>query len=144
MKYRHRGYKDDEYAADRGKKKAPPEKRDDGLPRHRLAEKRVATLVFRCHNCGFQQVAPESVGSAETCAGCSQALHCCMNCMMFDPGVPRECREGLVTVAVGSKRTANECPHFRAKAVLDATGRREESGRPLTAREAFDNLFKKK
>jgi len=145
MKYRHRGYKDDEYGKERKKQEAPPKKRDDGMPpRSRLAEKRVSTLVFRCHSCGHQEVAPETFGLDERCAGCGQQLHCCMNCMKFDPGVPRECREPLVTVAVESKRTANTCEYLQAKAVLDSTGRREEAGRAPSAREAFDALFKKK
>ena len=145
MKYRHHGYKDDEYDKERKRQPTPKKKVDDGMPpRSRLAEKRISTLVFRCHNCGRQAVAPETVGTAELCAGCGQALHCCMNCVKFDPGVPRECREPLVTVAIYSKRAANECVYFQPKAVLDATGRREEAGRPLTARQAFDDLFKKK
>ena len=144
MKYRHHGYKDDEHEKER-KKGAPPKKRDDGMPpRSRLAEKRLSTLVFRCHNCGRQEPAPETFTLEARCAGCGQALHCCMNCMKFDPGVPRECREPLVTIAVESKRQANSCSYLQAKAVLDSTGRREEAGRPLTAREEFDNLFKKK
>jgi hypothetical protein len=145
MKYRHHGYKDDEHKREREHKPQPPKKRDDGMPpRSRLAEKRVSTLVFRCHNCGRQAVAPDMVGLDETCSGCGQALHCCMNCVKFDPGVPRECRELLVTVALFSKRTANACEYFQPKAVLDATGRREEAGRAPTARQAFDDLFKKK
>lgn len=143
MKYRHHGYKDDEYKKER--KPAPaPKKRDDGMPpRSRLAEKRAATLVFRCHNCGQQSVAPDTVGPAEICAHCSQPLHCCLNCMQFDPGVPRECREPRVTTAIFSKRAANECAYFTPKSVLDSTGRRQESAKPASARQAFDDLFKK-
>ena len=103
----------------------------------------MSTLVFRCHNCGRQAAAPETVGTAELCTGCGVALHCCMNCSQFDPGVPRECRDERVTTALFSKRNANECPWFAPKAVLDATGRREDAGRPMTARQAFDDLFKK-
>ena len=145
MKYRHHGYKDDEYTKERTKGAPPPKKRDDGMPpRSRLAEKRISTLVFRCHNCGYQLAAPDTISLDARCASCAQPLHCCLNCMKFDPGVPRECREVLVTVALESKRAANDCAHFQPKAVLDATGRREEAGRPPSAREAFDNLFKKK
>src|SRR5439155_7274652 len=70
VKYRHHGYKDDEY--DRERKRAPqPKKQDDGMPpRSRLAEKRMATLVFRCHNCGRQAAAPEEIARDEKCAGC--------------------------------------------------------------------------
>lgn len=144
MKYRHHGYKDDEYDKERKKPSAPKAKRDDGMPpRSRLAEKRPSTLVFRCHHCGRQAPAPETVAFDEVCAGCGQALHCCMNCVKFDPGVPRECREPLVLTAYFSKRTANDCAHFAPKGVLDSTGRREDSAKPITARQAFDDLFKK-
>jgi hypothetical protein len=147
MKYRHHGYKDDEYDRERKKPegasgpKGP--KKDDGLPRSRLAEKRPSTLVFRCHNCGRQAIAPETVAADETCMGCGQALHCCMNCLQFDPGVARECREARLTEAVFSKRAANACEYFAPKVVLDATGRRQEAARPASARQAFDDLFKK-
>lgn len=143
MKYRHHGYKDDEY--DKERKKAPaPKKVDDGMPpRSRLAEKRIASVVFRCHNCGRQIAAPEQVGGDEVCAGCGQALHCCMNCMQFDPGAPRECLEPRVTTAVFSKRSANDCGYFAPKAVLDSTGRRQDAAHPPSARQAFDDLFKK-
>lgn len=145
VKYRHRGYKEDENDRERKKPQAPKPRVDDGMPRpSRLAEKRISTLVFRCHNCGRQAVAPETVGAGELCAGCGVALHCCMNCSQFDPGVPRECRDARVTSALFSKRAANECPWFAPKAVLDSTGRREEAGRPITARQAFDDLFNKK
>jgi hypothetical protein len=144
MKYRHHGYKDDERDKER-KARPAPQKKDDGMPpRSRLAEKRVSTLVFRCHNCGRQTVAPESLGFQDVCAGCGQALHCCMNCVKFDPGVPRECREPLVTSALYSKRAANMCEFFLPKAVLDSTGRREEAARAPSARQAFDDLFRKK
>src|SRR5207249_9882911 len=86
VKYRHRGYKDDEYDKERKPAPAPKKKQDDGMPpRSRLAEKRAATLVFRCHNCGRQTVAPDAVAPEETCGGCGQPLHCCLNCMQFDP-----------------------------------------------------------
>lgn len=146
MKYRHHGYKDDEHDKDREKSRPKPQqKRDDGMPpRSRLAEKRPSTLVFRCHNCGRQEPAPETFAFDAKCIGCGAALHACMNCMKFDPGVPRECREPLLVAAIASKRAANTCAFFQAKSVLDATGRREDAGRPQTAREAFDNLFKDK
>ena len=146
MKYRHHGYQDAEYEKERkGVGESRPKKReDDGMPRpSRLAEKRTASLVFRCHNCGRQVAAPETVAPDEKCAGCGQELHCCMNCKQFDPGVPRECREPQVTVAVFSKRTANACAFFAPKTVLDSTGRRQDAARPATARQAFDDLFKK-
>ena len=143
MKYRHHGYQDADYKKER--KQAPaPKREDDGMPRpSRLAEKRPSTLVFRCHNCGRQALAPEAVSATEMCTGCGTPLHCCMNCMQFDPGVPRECREPAVTVALFSKRDANECSYFAPKAVLDSSGRRQEAARAPSARQAFDDLFKK-
>ena len=70
VKYRHHGYKDDEHDKERRAPAAPKKREDDGMPRpSRLAEKRISTLVFRCHNCGRQVVAPESVGAAEACPG---------------------------------------------------------------------------
>ena len=144
MKYRHHGYKDDEYDKERKKGGAPKKKVDDGMPpRSRLAEKRMASVVFRCHNCGHQAAAPEEVAKDEVCAGCGVPLHCCMNCMKFDPGAPRECLEPNVTTAVFSKRGANDCAWFAPRAVLDSTGRRQDAARPASARQAFDDLFKK-
>ena len=144
MKYRHHGYKDDEYEKDRKQAPQQQKRKDDGMPpRSRLAEKRMATLVFRCHNCGRQAEAPEQIARDEKCGGCGMALHSCMNCMQFDPGVPRECRDARVTVATYSKRDSNDCTYFSPKSVLDSTGRRQDAAKPPSARQAFDDLFKK-
>ncbi len=146
MKYRQPGYRDSEYKEEREKKR----QEDHGPrgPREPRGMSREARLVMRCFQCGHQEPAAESIETGALCANCSAPLHCCRNCVHFDPGARFECRE-KITARIASKTVANECASFRPGTVLDATGRRivtpgPAPDRPTSARDAFDALFKKK
>jgi hypothetical protein len=146
MKYRQPGYRDSEYKEEREKKR----QEDHGPrgPREPRGMAREARLVMRCFQCGHQEPAVESIEPGGRCAKCGAPLHCCRNCIHFDPGARFECRE-KIKVRVASKTAANDCAFFRPETVLDATGRRivtpgPSSDRPTSPRDAFDALFKKK
>jgi len=146
MKYRQPGYRDSEYKEEREKKRT--DNSGPRGPREPRGMAREARLVMRCHQCGNQVMAGDTVETGALCASCSAPLHCCRNCIQFDPGARFECREKVVT-RVASKVTANICPQFRPETVLDATGRRivtpgPAAEPPSSARDAFDALFKKK
>lgn len=149
MKYRHHGYRDDDYR----KERAPKEKREKRGPREITT--REATLVMRCWECGNQQSPDEGIDIESTCSNCSADLHCCRNCLHFDPGARFECRQPI-DKAFRDKTVRSNCTLFEARPVLDATGRRATGGPGLRSRDgasptasvdsdgkdAFDRLFK--
>jgi hypothetical protein len=139
LKYRQPGYHDKDYKEEREKRRQ--EDRGPRGPREPRGMAREARLVMRCFQCGHQEPAPESLGAGALCPSCRAPLHCCRNCVHFDPGARFECRQPI-PAPVRSKIQANDCTLFAPAAVLDATGRRLST--PGGARAAFDALFKKK
>ncbi|MGH9748909.1 MAG: hypothetical protein ACRD6R_03165 [Candidatus Polarisedimenticolia bacterium] len=152
MKYRQPGYRDDEY-----KDQKDRQRRDDRGPRGPRGPRgmeREAAVVTRCHQCGHQAPAPESLPTSALCPKCRAAMHCCRNCVHFDPGARFECKQPIPKRLL-SKTAANICDLFRPETVLDATGRRiaapagaspgAPAGKPVSpGRAAFEALFKKK
>ncbi|HET6373077.1 MAG TPA: hypothetical protein VFG76_07210 [Candidatus Polarisedimenticolia bacterium] len=149
MKYKHKGYRDSEKRGGKDEKRDPPKPRTPEERQLRHMMERSANVVLRCHQCSAVAHSAESLTSLSTCASCGAALHVCRNCANFDTAARWECRAPIES-AVPDKTAANECAHFKANTVLDATGRRAgsgaaaEPGNALDARAAFENLFKKK
>jgi len=150
LKYRQPGYRDQDYKEEREKKRS--EDHGPRGPRSPRGMEREATLVMRCHQCGHQEPVPEQVETHALCPKCRAALHCCRNCVSFDPGARFECRQPIPK-RLESKTSANICDFFRPESILDATGRRiaappakpDEAGKRVTpGRAAFEALFKKK
>ncbi|PYS95147.1 MAG: hypothetical protein DMF50_09975 [Acidobacteria bacterium] len=148
MKYRQPGYHDKDYKDEREKRKEND--RGPRGPREPRGMAREARLVTRCFQCGHQQPAPESLDPGALCPSCNAPLHCCRNCVHFDPAARFQCREPI-PAKILSKTAANACTFFRPETVLDATGRRivtpapaPEPDKETSARAAFDALFKKK
>lgn len=149
MKYRQPGYHDKEYKEDREKRRQ--EDRGPRGPRSPRGIERESFLVMRCYQCGRQEPVPERLETGALCPKCRAALHCCRNCVHFDPGARFECRQPIPK-RVESKTAANICDFFRPESILDATGRRIASppGKPADekkvtpGRAAFEALFKKK
>ncbi len=145
MKYRHHGYRDDDYR----KERTPREKYEKRGPREITT--REATLVMRCWECGNQDSPDEGIEIDSHCSHCNADLHCCRNCLHFDPAARFECRQP-VEKAFRDKTVRVECALFEPRPVLDATGRRASTGlRPRNgdsapvgggAKDAFDKLFK--
>lgn len=141
MKYKHKGYRESERRDER--QREAPRKRTPEERQLRHMMERSATLVVRCHQCSTDAGAVETITAASTCGHCGAALHVCRNCAHFDTGARWECR-APIEAPVPDKTAANDCPHFKANTVLDATGRRSGASSPSSARAAFDKLFKKK
>jgi hypothetical protein len=146
MKYRHHGYRDDDYSKDRERKR--PEKRGP-----REITTREATVVMRCWQCGSHQEPDEGPAPLASCTDCKADLHCCRNCQQFDPGARFQCRKPIEK-AFKDKTVLNNCTVFEPRQVLDATGRRAASPAPKREkpsgssngddpRDAFHNLFNK-
>jgi hypothetical protein len=147
LKYRQPGYRDNEYKEERDKRRH--EDRGPRGPREPRGMSREARLVMRCVQCGHQEPAPESLDTGALCPSCRAPLHCCRNCVHFDPGARFECRQPIPKRFL-SKTAANTCVSFKPETVLDATGRRivtpgpAPADKPSDGRAAFDALFKKK
>jgi len=144
MKYRQRGYHEQDYENDnRGRRR---ENKQDDLGNHhqmrslRHAIDREVTVVLRCGRCGHQ--VPSSlldVQKETPCSKCGTPLHSCRHCRKFDTGSRYECLE-TIPARIVDKWAANDCKLFKPAQVLDATGRRAQP--PEDARTAFHNLFK--
>jgi hypothetical protein len=163
VKYRQRGYQDDDRDEERKPKQERPPWRDPDLPGGRLAQPQRAIRVLRCHRCG-QSLPLEQDARGDilpiardvTCGNCSTAVHACRNCVHFDPEKHLECRKPIKVRL--RKDAANDCEWFEPKVAVEMT--RDES-RPEgsfaqtptssspaprsahDAREAFEKLFTK-
>lgn len=144
MKYRQRGYRDDEYneqRRDRQREERPPDLGNRQQIRSlRHAIDREVIVVTRCAGCGHQVPTSQlEIGPETTCSKCGTALHSCRHCKHFDPDARFECRESIEQ-RIPDKGAANECKLFKPMQALDATGRRANTAED--ARDAFHNLFK--
>ena len=146
MKYRQKGYRDDDYDEDRRQNRQPREPRLPDLGNReqirslRHAIDRDTIIVTRCANCGNQVPSSQlEVDHQTTCAKCDTPLHSCRHCKLFDPAARFECR-APITERIADKSAANDCDSFKPVQALDATGRRANSSED--ARSAFHNLFK--
>ena len=163
MKYRHRGYKDDEQDdRERPERVERPPKRDPDLPGGRLSEPQRMIKSLRCHHCGQSfpleldargDILPIRRDAA--CANCQAAVHACRNCSHFDPDAHNECRKP-VKVSY-RKNVANDCELYDPKVSVEMTrdpARSQGSFSPTAsvsgpapktrndARKAFEDLFK--
>ena len=67
---------------------------------------------FQCHEIlSF----PDRVGLREECNSCGSDVHCCKNCLHYDPKFYNSCKESQAE-KVAEKERANRCDHF---ALLD-------------------------
>ena len=144
MKYRQRGYRDDEYEEEHKKSRRREAKTDLGNREQvrslRHAVDRNHTLVMRCSRCGNQVPAELlDVNKESVCSKCQTPLHSCRHCKHFDPGARWECREPI-EARIADKGATNDCALYKPALVLDATGKRADTTQD--ARAAFHNLFK--
>ena len=74
------------------------------------------------------------------CRQCRAALHACRQCVFFDTGVAKHCREPIAE-EVRDKATANFCDYFSVRS--DAF-KPADTQAVLQARAALNDLFSKK
>lgn len=144
MKYRQRGYREDEHSRDREehrRSERPPDLGNREQTRSlKHAIDRETIIVTRCATCGHQVPTSQlEVDHHSTCAKCGTPLHSCRHCKRFDPDARFQCREPI-EVRIADKGAANECVLFKPVQSLDATGRRANTTQD--ARSAFHDLFK--
>jgi hypothetical protein len=91
--------------------------------------------------CAFCDKEIEFEGRAsrnDTCPHCGRDLYCCLQCKFYDPGSYNECKEVLAEKVVDKER-ANICEYFVLKGAKESV-----FGRKAMAKQALENLFKKK
>jgi hypothetical protein len=137
-KYKQRGYQDDDRPREpRREGPAGPRPEREG-PRGRGlgAPQRE---VFRCRDCGAENVVSAALAFDSACHQCRAPLHVCVNCAHFDTSARNECRKPI-PARMPSKTKANTCELYSPKIALETDGGR--SDHPKDPRAAFDALFR--
>jgi len=136
-KYRQRGYQDSGAPAEK-KSFEKPAKKDTFGPRP--LQMPGARDVSRCAQCGTLLT---TLGeSPERCPKCGFELHSCKQCMYFDPSSHFECLQP-VTVRVARKDAKNDCTYYAIRVTREKETTTPVTAKPMDARQAFENLFKK-
>ena len=152
-KYRQRGYMDGDKPEK--KKDRPPE----GRPRQEQIGPRTPRMVgtvtrARCANCG--NVLLPGFDASGQCPRCNLELHCCKQCVHFDTAVRFECTQPIPE-RISPKDAQNNCTFYEFRMTIEkdtapttysqpaqqAAIAAAPPSRPLDARQAFENLFKK-
>jgi hypothetical protein len=94
--------------------------------------------VFRCARCGNRLALP--VEPAGRCARCGVDLHACIQCASFDTSARFECAQPTLTSRVSPKDARNDCSLFAPRTTIE---RQTGTTGPVSARQAFDDLFNK-
>ncbi len=150
-KYKQRGYMDVEQDMRGG---SPREQRPQGprppidITGPRLPRMVQTVTASRCYNCST--TLPNGTDFRGLCPKCSAPLHCCKQCIHFEPSTRFQCLKPI-PARIPAKDQANECDLFEARVTVarDTTagsGPAAMVNAPRNsedARAAFDNLFKK-
>ena len=158
-KYSHRGYRDAEREDKDKKNKSQDRKPPSGGPRGAdqfgpRTPRMVGTVTrARCANCGA--VLTPGFDANGKCPKCQLELHCCKQCRFFDSGAQFECTQP-VPERISPKDAKNNCKFYEFRTTVEkdtapttytqpsAAGTPPPSpSRPMDARQAFDDLFKK-
>jgi predicted RNA-binding Zn-ribbon protein involved in translation (DUF1610 family) len=83
-------------------------------------------MAYYCHSCGNEQIfevkVGVKVGRRDSCPHCGADLHCCKNCVQYDPSLHNKCREPEASF-IRERSEANFCTHFSFK---DSEGWKED------------------
>ena len=96
-----------------------------------------------CHHCGKELRLSGPPARTDACPSCYSDVKVCLNCTYFDPGLNNQCREPQAEWQT-DKAKANFCEFFEIRHVADLTGGGGAQAKARNARDAFDQLFKKK
>ena len=139
-KYRQRGYQDSGRGDERQKESAgaPPPKKDTFGPR--AIQMPGTHAVSRCAQCGaLLQNLAEPPGQ---CPKCGFELHSCRQCTYFDTSSRFECTQPIPE-RIARKDARNECTFYSMRVRVEKETSTPSAARPESARQAFENLFKK-
>lgn len=91
-----------------------------------------------CHSCGNEVKIEGYVSRHDECPRCGADIHCCLNCLHYDPSAHNRCREPQAEW-VTDREKANFCDFF-------TPNKQTSAGKTAPAsdtRKTFDDLFKK-
>ncbi len=131
-KYRQRGYQD---SGRERPEKGPAKKPENFGPRTPNMPGRQS--VLRCGGCAV--VLPAGIDTKGKCPQCGFELHSCKQCAYFDTSSRFECSRPIPE-RIARKDAKNQCSYYAPRFTVE---RETSSARPLDARQAFENLFKK-
>jgi hypothetical protein len=95
------------------------------------------TQPLHCWNCGARLASvPLPLSRHDYCPNCSEALHCCRQCMSWSTDAPGQCLEHRAEPPT-NKESANFCEWF----TLNAEPARASGGKADAARARLDALF---
>ncbi len=138
-KYRQRGYRDDDRREERPSRPAgPPVSKSLEGPRSPVMPPRRG--VSRCAGCGA--ILPQGIDPQGKCPRCGFELHCCKQCVNFDTSQRFECLKPIPKRIPG-KDTRNDCAFYEMRVTVERETSSGGVAKPATARQAFENLFKK-
>jgi hypothetical protein len=137
-KYRQRGYQDS--GDDRAKQSSPerPAKKDTFGPRP--VHMPGSHTVSRCAQCGT--LLPAGIEPTAKCAKCGAELHSCRQCTYFDTSSRFECSQPVLE-RIARKDERNQCTFYSMRVRVEKETSTPAAARPIDARQAFENLFKK-
>lgn len=91
-----------------------------------------------CYACNKELSEDVKIGRKDECPSCGVDLRCCLNCVFYERGVSKQCRE-TVTELVREKGKSNFCEYFVFAENRIAA---PDAGSAL-ARKVLDDLFKR-
>jgi hypothetical protein len=156
-KYRQRGYQESGNAPPNGIGNGHKQKPAGPRPPLDVTGPRLPRLVqavtaSRCFNCST--TLPPGTSFNGACPKCAVPLHCCKQCVHFEPSTRFQCLKPI-PVRIALKDQTNECLSFspRVTVAREASGNGSKIPIPGVnsppprnandARTAFDRLFKK-
>jgi hypothetical protein len=140
-KYRQRGYQDrgDEARQKIEKSAGKPANRDNTFGPRPL-NMPASTAVSRCALCGV--LLTSLTDPPGQCPKCAFELRSCKQCSHFDPSSRFECSQTIL-VRIPRKDARNECALYSISVRVEKQTSTPVQARPMDARQAFENLFKK-
>ncbi len=139
-KYRQRGYQDRSEEKEKQQKSAPGPARRDNSFGPRPVQMPARHQVSRCAQCGT--LLPAGVDPAGKCPKCGFELHSCKQCTYFDPSCRFECSQP-VPERIAKKDARNDCTFYSMSVRVEKETSTPVAAKPMDARQAFENLFKK-
>jgi len=133
-KYRQRGYMDSDRDRERPEKKPIHKREQIGPKTPNMPGKRE---VSRCASCAL--ILPVGINLQGRCPKCGFELHSCKQCSFFDTAARFECTQPITT-RIPRKDIKNQCSYFSLRTTVE---RETSTSKPLDARQAFENLFRK-
>ncbi len=96
-------------------------------------------MAYFCYHCRKELQIPDRVGRSESCPACNSDLHCCMNCVHYDPKVYNECHETQAERLLEKDRS-NFCGYF---SFLEGERSESKIDEKELVRKKLEELFKK-